>query len=342
MKRLIVLLTGLGILMGCNNALKAPTPNIEEKIAASTLINELNNFNSKLSTETRSARLYDVKTNKISISPQTRFNWRSFFYADAIGGFWGGKAAGKYGLIASGPSGGVAAAVIGGLLVGVASSGLDAWIQGGDRTIEDDETNIDYFVSSGNIYSPSKLLNFTKKIVRLEKYEGPYYEELEIDSTLQMAGVLHNVLLDQMLKPTTTIDEEVSMSNSRSSTEVSPESDGQDEIYNFLSSDFAEQLVSSADFENEYSAIVEDLFQKIKNGVLLEEATSLLSCVENLFLEASMISSDDPDALTKIANYYYQTIQPSSELSEDEKTAIYVSMVIAVYSKEYWTKRGNQ
>lgn len=167
---------------------------------------------------------------------------------------------------------------------------------------------------------------------------------IEIDTTLQMVGVAHNVLLDEMRncneealkftemdsipaikgKKSILIDDSI-----RAATKVETFRD-----------EYSSQLVKNDAFKAEFSNLVKGQLRKSQEGLSLEEANSLPDYIMNLFMEAFASYTTDSNDLASIINYYHSQIEPSAELSEEEKTSIYIGMVVAAYSAKYWESCG--
>lgn len=47
-------------------------------------------------------------------------------------------------------------------------------------------------------------------------------------------------------------------------------------------------------------------------------------------------TSSDSNDIISVINYYHSQLEASSELTQEEKTSLYIGMVVAGYSAKYW------
>ena len=330
MKKNIFFLLALISLWGCNKSIDRCSINVLE---SSLLLYKLNAYNSSLVDKTGTSRMINVQKDSLIYINQTRgINWRQFWLADAGGAWRGGKCGFMYGSAFS-PSGAVAGAVVGGLLTGAIASGVDYWIQKG---CVEESSVLHKMICSNEIFDSEELHAL---YLNISKFDFEKYERDTLDlhlpqcgEQLHSVGIGHNVLLDALLK----YEETPSIDSLKVLGMRLSNSAGQDD--DLLIDDFSAQMVSSKIFKHDFSELVSDQIERSENQIIFDQAETLPDYVMNLFLEASLIYSNQENNLTDLVNYYCEMIEPSPELSEEDKISLYMGMVVAAYSAKYWDK----
>lgn len=114
--------------------------------------------------------------------------------------------------------------------------------------------------------------------------------ELEIDTTLQIVGVAHNVLLDEMMPPEANLSEYPGVESYNTVQDkfllIGTDSSEEPTIETFRD-EFSTQMVVSSTFKMDFAQLVNDQLVKSQEGLFLEEADSIPEYIMNLFLEAS-------------------------------------------------------
>lgn len=321
---------------------------------SSELLGNLDDFNAKLSKQCSIDRQYVIQDDRprviAPVNLTRALNWRGIFYADAWGAYEGGKAGFTYGSVFS-PSGAVAGAVVAGLLFGAVTSGIEAWIQGGDSYSESmghltlDDYAIGELIRSNEIFSSETLYNMYCAIPKEEilkiKETVQFENQLKVDTTVRIVGVAHNVLLGQLMSNSIPPSGNSHTLNSSVIPPINPvipvkPVEKYDE-FDIFEEEISAEMVSSEIFKTNFADFVGELLQKKeRGGTVLKPAEDLSDEIMNLFAEAAILYTNTPEDLSTIINYYYENIDPSPELTKEEKQCIYIGLAVAAYSAKYW------
>lgn len=340
------------LLIGCESEKSVEADKSLPK--SSELLGNLDNFNATLSEQYNIDRQYVIQDDKphviTPVNLTRALNWRSIFLADAGGAYKGGKSGFVYGSAFS-PSGAFAGAVVGGLLFGATCSGIDAWMQGGGGYSESighltlDDYAIGELIRSNEIFSSEALYSIycaipKEEILRI-KESVQFENQLEVDTIVRIVGVAHNALLERLMSEPIRSSEKPRVLNSNVAPPINPgvpvkPIEKYDE-FDIFEGEFSAEMISSEIFKTGFADFVGELLQnKEQSGIVLNPAEDLSDEIMNLFAEAALLYTNTPEDLSTIINYYYENIDPSPELTEEEKQCIYIGLTVAAYSAKYW------
>lgn len=342
MKRYAFLLLMIwGILaVGCNNDHQLQEQNLprnEKNVEEIKLLEALDSFNATLSEQLNLPRQYDKNTNRVINKPQTRAAsaW-DIFVADAEGAYKGSKKGKRYGIW-----GRIAGAIIyGGVASGIEylNGELDeAFSDGGVEDIS--TTAMSEMIQNGTIFNADSLYNLGVNVETV--YVGTAEETIgdDIDPLANSVGIGHNLILTALLAPQNGYS-----TNNNGGTETGGGSDGGELDVSFADmygDNISADLLSNDVFQEDFADFVTICLQKEQGDIPLDEDETVSDTVMNLFLEAASFCNTPGELLNSVVDYYETYINNSTALTLDEKEDIYMGMIVAVYSINFWNNHND-
>lgn len=221
--------------------------------------------------------------------------------ADVGGGYEIGKIGAKIGAFA-GPKGAVAGAVIGGT-IGAVGASYGAYC--GTRSVT---VNEDYPL----VISAYSYMQENKELKSLVSSEGIALQIPKEYKRPVEAGIEHNLMLSLLREESANLSAHV----------------------NHLSN-LERTVTESSEFKEAYNSCIERA--RAITFIPREAAENEIGQkVMNLFLKIYSSYPENQTDVNDIINKYISIIEPSTELSKEEKELIYSSLSVAAYSFKYW------
>ena len=330
------------LLFGCSNAIDEPVAqshngSVLEKVTESDLIRNLHAYNDSLYMANSLTRLYNPLTNEL-VGQQTRTsnNWK-IYYKDAKGAFRGARFGFRYGMGFS-PSGAIAGAAVGAILNGALRSAFEYWKQ--NNMIVVNPNGVTELVASEAIFQPETLYEMALAIETDVAIARPLGVELEMGSNIEAIGLAHNLLLDRMMGGENSV-------NGSGPTDDNP-GDLQPEqpvvilsyIDELFEDEFTAEMIASEIFQQDFEELVEQELEESMEDSMVTPSDDIPELILNLCYEAVTIYENSACDAAAVINFYYEEVENSDELTEEEKTAIYAGLSVMIYSSSYWTERG--
>lgn len=317
---LSVISIALVIAIGCETSQEpnSPQPTSQKEVnkpSSNDLLKRLNAYNQTIADRnTNGRRQYDldaaVHPNMVLDATRGNTNWKAVFYQDAV-------AAAKGFL-----EGGIGQA----LFDGVTASALEYITQKGlEADDQEDQTTIAELVATERIYNPDEMYAVYHKLTSEDILNARNDANVNIvlDDSLQMVGIIHNAMMDILTSPAN--------SNDPCGEGVVPGvGDLNPQPVNLV-------ILNEEQFKIHYANLVDQMLDpERENGVAIELCPNVASHALYLFFETFFLTSDDPYDIDTAINYYFEQIQPDTELTDQEKMTIYYAMSVAAYSSKYW------
>mgnify|MGYP003306122808 FL=1 len=330
------------LLFSCSKAVDEPVAQLHngtvlEEVAASDLIRSLHAYNDSLYVAHNLSRIYNPFTND-GFAPQTRaYNGRAVIYADVLGAFRGGLKGFLYGA-GLGPSGAIAGGAVGAILNGALASAAMHWVQSG--TIVVNPNDIPNLIASDSIFQPETLYEMALAIETDVAIARPLGVELEMGSNIEAIGLAHNLLLDRMMGGENSV-------NGSGPTDDNPGDLQPDQPVVILSyidelfeDEFTAEMVASEIFQQDFEELIEQQLEEIADGSMMSPSDDISEIILGLCYEAVTIYENSAYDVAAVVNFYYEEVENSEELTEEEKTAIYAGLSVMIYSSSYWTEQA--
>lgn len=221
--------------------------------------------------------------------------------ADVGGGYEIGKIGAKIGAFA-GPKGAVAGAVIGGT-IGAVGASYGAYC--GTRSVT---VNEDYPL----VISAYSYMQENKELKSLVSSEGIALQIPKEYKRPVEAGIEHNLMLSLLREESANLSAHVNRLSNLERT-----------------------VTESSEFKEAYNSCIERA--RAITFIPREAAENEIGQkVMNLFLKIYSSYPENQTDVNDIINKYISIIEPSTELSKEEKELIYSSLSVAAYSFKYW------
>ncbi len=329
----------LSLISGCTKSEEVPNlqrGSVVENVADCKLVSALNAYNDSLYLSNDLLRMYDPLTNVVFINRSRAVNRRSIFWADMWGAAEGARRGFRYG-IAFGPSGAVAGAAVGGILLGAIASGADYWVQQGESTAQN--SVLSSLIVSDSIFNPLPLYNLATNLESDLATFAPLDVELNIGNDVQSIGVAHNLLLDQLLGETYSLNDTDVPADDGNDGEPEPPSVYVGYIDELFGDEFSADMVSSEVFQQDFEEFVEQQIQISNSDDPMFPAEDLPTTVLNLCYEAASLYVDSLEDMATVVNFYYTQVENSEELTNEEKMMVRAGISVMIYSASYWADR---
>lgn len=301
---IIVLSVGIFI-FSCTKVSQSPQTS---KIYTSQLVRVLDDFNADLMESKGRERTYDVEKMSGYILT-TKAGFWSIAFKD-VKGAWTGSRIGCRAFVIFGPQSAIVGSVLGGLLGGAISSAYGAStssVKSGTSYYIEDLSPLDVYKVSVALdtSSVSQAATLLEARIDMPQEYKPLFE----------IGAKHNLILDYVFSGN--VDDMI---------DIEIEIDTNTIEY---------QVVSSEEFEEVYRQAIESSMSG-EYYYMDETFEGVAKQIVNLFTEAYLTYPDNIEDVDYLINGYINVIEEFSELTEDEKQAIYIGLVVAAGSTDYW------
>ncbi len=325
-----------GLISSCSKSNEVPIAqqgSVVESVADCDLISVLNAYNDSLYLSKDFPRMYDPLTNVVSIPKTRAVNTYLLLLKDAKGAYKGAKRGFAYGMTFS-PSGAVAGAAVGGILVGAIYSGVYYWSHQAGESIQ--ANVLTSLIETDSIFTPQPLYQLATNIESELIASAPLDVNLCFGEDVQTIGIVHNLLLDQMLGESYSLNDTDVPADDGNDGEPEPPSVYVGYIDELFGDEFSADMVASEVFQEDFSDLVEQLFDESQDDSSMQPAEDIPTVVLNLCSEAAIACADNMDNVASIVNYYYSQVENSGELNETDKMCLRAGLSVMVYSASYW------